>query len=215
MKLFFRSNKLKSIRCSKVLFLYAFYASVVIPSFSQKDTSRITLNAQVVGKDTLPVVILKPYDVAEKPDPDAMYKLNKINRMIVNVKTVLPYARLAKTTLHQIESALDTMKNEKDKKAYVKKLETDLKARFSDELKNLNVDQGRILIKLIDRETGNTTYALVKELRGGLSAFLWQSVARLFGNNLKTKYDSLGEDKAIENVIRQLDSGITKPVIPQ
>jgi glutaredoxin len=174
--------------------------------FSQQDSGKIVVNTQVVGKDTLPILILKQYDVGGKRDPNAMKKFNEMNRLIVNVKTVLPYARLAKQTLDQIEVALDTMKNEKEKNVYVKNLEKEMKSRFSAELRNLTIDQGRILLKLIYRETGNTTYALVKEIRGTLSAFFWQKMAQLFGDNLKTKYDSLKDDRAIEQIIRNIDN---------
>jgi len=173
---------------------------------AQKDSGKFVVNTQIVGKDTLPVLILKQYDVGGKRDPNAIKKFNEMNRLVVNVKTVLPYARLAKQTLDQIENAMDSIKDEKQQKIYIKDLEKQMKSRFSEELKNLNIDQGRILIKLIDRETGNTTYALVKELRGSISAFFWQKVAQVFGNNLKTKYDSLKEDKAIEQIIQNIDN---------
>jgi hypothetical protein len=70
------------------------------------------------------------------------------------------------------------------------------------------MNQGRILIKLIDRETGNTSYDLVKQLRGSFSAFMWQSLARLFGSNLKSEYDPTGEDRLIEVAIKQIEAGV-------
>jgi glutaredoxin len=173
---------------------------------AQKDSGRIVVNTQIVGRDTLPVLILKAYEAGGKRDPNAMKKFNEMNRLIVNVKTVLPYAKLAKQTLNQIESAMDSIKDEKQQKIYIKDLEKQMKSRFSAELKNLTIDQGRILIKLIDRETGNTTYALVKEFRGSISAFFWQKVAQVFGDNLKSTYDSLKDDRAIEQIIRNLDN---------
>lgn len=173
---------------------------------AQKDSGRIVVNTQIVGRDTLPVLILKPYEAGGKRDPDAMKKFNEMNRMMVNVKYALPYARLAKQTLDQIESAMDTMKNEKEKKIYIKELEKKMKKQFQDEILNMDYDQGRMLIKLIYRETGRTSYALIKEVRGSLNAVLWQTVARLFGNNLKSTYDSLKEDKQIEQIIRNLEN---------
>jgi hypothetical protein len=71
----------------------------------------------------------------------------------------------------------------------------------------LTVTQGRILIKLIDRETGNTSYSLVKELRGSLQAFFWQGLARLFGSNLKSEYDANGQDVQIEAIVQQIERG--------
>ncbi|MBK7854737.1 MAG: DUF4294 domain-containing protein [Bacteroidetes bacterium] len=89
----------------------------------------------------------------------------------------------------------------------MKKREDEMKARFDAELKKLTMTQGRILIKLIDRETGNTSYTLVKELRGNLSAFYWQGLAKLFGSNLKTEFDAQGEDAAIEQICRAIERG--------
>jgi len=82
-----------------------------------------------------------------------------------------------------------------------------LKRQFESDLKNLSISQGRILIKLIDRETGNTSYELVKDLRGGFQAFMWQSLARLFGSNLKDQYDAQNEDQLIESIILQIERG--------
>ena len=69
----------------------------------------------------------------------------------------------------------------------------------------MTINQGRILIKLIDRQTGNTSYVVLEELKGNLSAFFWQSLARLFGNNLKAHYDPNGEDAEIEKIIKTIE----------
>jgi hypothetical protein len=78
---------------------------------------------------------------------------------------------------------------------------------FEDEVKHLTITQGRILMKLIDRETGDTTYYLLKDLKGNLSAVFWQAVARVFGSNLKTTYDPDGEDKLIEQIVLMIEAG--------
>jgi hypothetical protein len=89
----------------------------------------------------------------------------------------------------------------------MKVAEKELKAQFEDQLKDLTMNQGRILLKLIDRETGNTSYQLVKDFRGGFQAFMWQGVARLFGNNMKAEYDPEGEDIIIERAIKLVEAG--------
>jgi len=86
-------------------------------------------------------------------------------------------------------------------------VEENLKKEFTEDLKNLTITQGRILIKLIDRETGKSSYTLIKELRGSFSAFMWQSLASLFNSSLKVEYDAEGEDKPIEDAIRLIESG--------
>ncbi len=80
--------------------------------------------------------------------------------------------------------------------------------KFAPELKRLTIIQGRILIKLIDRETGNTTYELIKKLRGSFSAFMWQSIARLLGDNLKAEYNAKEDDKMIEDIIIRIENGM-------
>jgi hypothetical protein len=176
------------------------------PLFAQKDSARITVNVEIIGKDTLPVMVLNSYDLIEKPDPNAIKKLNEINRLYANVNKVLPYARVAKVTLDEINEHITHIESEHEKKVYIKGMEKEMKERFEKELKNLTITQGRILIKLIDRETGETSYQLVKDLRGTLTATFWQGMAHLFGSNLKVTYDSLGEDRAVEQIIRQIDS---------
>ncbi len=182
-------------------------------AYSQKDTARITVTAEVIGTDTLPLMLIKPYDVIEKPDPEAIKKLNEMNRLFVNVSKVLPYARAAKTMLDEIKTTIATMNTKREKKEYIKAKEKELKEQFTADLKNLTVTQGRILIKLIDRETGETSYELVKELRGTLAATVWQGIAQVFGEDLKTNYDTLGEDKAVEQIIRRIDSTGFKPLL--
>lgn len=123
-----------------------------------------------------------------------------------NVKVVYPYAILAAAKLKEYDRILSQM-SESDRAKYTKLMEDQLKNEFSDELKKLTVNQGKILIKLIDRETGKTTYSVVKELRGSFSAFMYQGVALMFSSNLKAEYDPLGDDKMIEDAIKLVESG--------
>ena len=93
------------------------------------------------------------------------------------------------------------------KKAYLRVCEKDLKHEFEDELKDLSINQGRVLMKLIDRETGKTTFEIVKQMRGGFEACMWQAVARIFGNNMKDDYEANTEDIMIERAIKIVESG--------
>ena len=89
----------------------------------------------------------------------------------------------------------------------MKQVEKELLDEYEDDLKKLTITQGRILIKLVDRETGATSYELVKELRGSFSAFFWQAFARIFGSTLKAEYDPYGEDRLIEEIVLLIDNG--------
>ncbi|MCC8089651.1 MAG: DUF4294 domain-containing protein [Rikenellaceae bacterium] len=156
----------------------------------------------VVDGDTIPLIRFKPiYVFPKKMD------LRRYERMIKNLKIVYPIAKYANQTLREIEAHLETLETQKEKDKYVKDMEKELKKAFTPVLKNMTFSQGKILIKLIDRETGQTSYELVKELRGGFSAFLYQGIAKLFGANLKDTYDKDGEDKILEKLILLYESG--------
>jgi len=127
------------------------------------------------------------------------------NRLKYNVLKVLPYARMAQQKYDQLYRDLAMTGNKKEKKKLVKQCEKDIKDMFYKEVKNMSVSQGEILLKLIDRQTGNTSYELVKELKGGVPAFFYQSLAKVFGHNLKNEYDREA-DRDIENIIRNADN---------
>ncbi len=129
------------------------------------------------------------------------------DRLKYNVKKVYPYAILASAKLKEYDRVLATIPSESGKKAFMKEAEKQLKKDFGPELENLTVTQGRILIKLIDRETGKTTYDIVKCMRGSFSAAIWQGVAIVFNSSLKADYDAEGDEKNIEAAIRLIEDG--------
>lgn len=163
--------------------------------------------AEIVNGDTVPVIDL--YDVYVYTE--FVFKNNRQReqwtRIKYNVKKVYPYAILAAAKLKEYDRILERMPDEKMKKAYLRVCEKDLKNEFEDELKDLSINQGRVLMKLIDRETGKTTYEIVKQMRGGFEACMWQAVARIFGNNMKDDYDANVEDIMIERAIKIVESG--------
>jgi hypothetical protein len=167
----------------------------------------IMLTAFPYKGDTLPLVILKDVTVVAertfKNDKDrlAYFILKR------NVRKAYPYAVLASVKLKECDAVMVNMPEGK-RAAYLKQKEKELKIQFESDLKNLSMSQGRILTRLINRETGMTTFKVIKDYRGRFSAFMWQSLGVLFGNNLKTKYDpSKGEDKLIEEIILQIQDG--------
>lgn len=165
-----------------------------------------TFRAEVIGNDTLPVVNLPSFQV--NGQRFISRRLNKQYRKLQrDVKIVYPYAKLAGVKLQQCYKELEGVNSEFIRKQKMKKVEQELKEEYSGELSNLTVKQGLILIKLIDRETGSSSFDVVKELRGVFSAFFWQQLARLFGHNLKVKYDPENEDKLIEEIVQQIELG--------
>jgi len=114
---------------------------------------------------------------------------------------------MAGDKLYEVNIHMQTLETEKERKDYIKVVEEELLGNYTDDLKKLTITQGKILIKLVYRETGNTSYNLVAELRGRFSAFFWQALARLFGNNLKMGYDPYGEDRQIEEIVVLIENG--------
>ena len=167
----------------------------------------IVLPALVVGTDTFAYISL-PICAIETTMPFHTRKqYAQWTRLRYNVKQAYPYAIVASARLKEYEMILSKMPNEETRKAYMKEAEKKLEKEFGDQLRNLTMSQGRILIKLIDRETGHTSYQLVKQLRGNFSAFMWQGLASLFGSSLKVEYDGQGEDRLIEIAIKQIEAG--------
>ena len=168
----------------------------------------IVVKATIYEGDTIPYIFLDPIVCY------AEYNFNKNakqkaawDRLKYNVKKVYPYAILAAAKLKEYDRLLAQFTNENEKKRYMKVVENQLKKEFGDELKQLTITQGRILIKLIDRETGKTSYNLVKDMRGTLSAYMWQGLALMFNSTLKEEYDAQGEDRAIEYAIKLIEAG--------
>ncbi len=161
----------------------------------------IRVAAYIIGKDTLPHKILSPITIIDlrifKSKKDEI-KFTKLRR---DVLKVLPYAKIAGEKFRQLEYQLSLTTDKRVQKALIKRTEKEIKDRFEEDLKNLTITQGKILIKLLDRETGNTGYELLKDYNGNFSAFMWQSLARIFGSNLKTPYD-LQTDRDIESIIQ-------------
>ena len=173
---------------------------------AQSDSIHKTYSTVVEG-DTIPLVYMQTVDVVASLSPEAAAQLKAYYILRRDVLRTYPYAKYAARKLKEINDHAETLTSEKEKKRYIKRTEDELKDKFEGDLKKLTINQGRILMKLIDRETGNTTYAVVKELRGGFKAFMWQGVAKVFGDNLKDEYDAAGEDKPIEDIVQQIETG--------
>ena len=194
-----------------ILLITICFAHTAMCQKADSDYAAVNLSevvpAVIENGDTVPFVNMNPVFIIDfrqfKTYADAL----KYYELVNDVKTVYPYAILAEATFEQCAETIKGMTSKSKKRQYIKKVEKQLMAQYSDELKGLTVDQGRLLTKLINRETGQTSYELVKELRGSFSAFMWQTVASVFGDNLKNTYNAAGEDKEIESIINLIEAG--------
>jgi Domain of unknown function (DUF4294) len=134
-------------------------------------------------------------------------KKQKYDRLMQKVIKVYPYAQAAGEVMHQCEEQFKVITDEKQQKELLDLAEEEMKKEFEKDLRSLTISEGVILIKLIDRQTGDTSFDLIRQLKGRFSAFMWQSVARLFGHNLKDDYDPTGDDIWIENIVEQIENG--------
>jgi hypothetical protein len=156
---------------------------------------------QIVDGESLPNWVIPEIVVFPKRTFKNKRDLRQYERMIRNLKIVYPYARIAKIKLNEMNEQLLQLKTKKEKEQYIDQAEKEIRSDFEKQLVRLTVSQGKMLIKLIDRETGKTSYELVKELKGSFSAGFWQAVARIFGSNLKMEFDAEGEDKTLDELI--------------
>lgn len=184
-----------------------FFFFLVTGLLAQTSQDRIVVMAQIIDDDTLITMPLPEYCVSAKLPRKLRSQFRAHSKLVYHVKKVYPYARLAGIKLNEYEEILKSAESDKERRQLMKQAEDELKAEFEDDLKKLTFKQGLILIKLVDRETGNSSYALVQELRGNFTAFFWQTFARLFGYNLKVKYDPLGDDKEIEDIVVMIENG--------
>ena len=161
----------------------------------------------VIDGDTIPLYRFDPVYIFATPTFKNKREERRYGKLRRYVVKVYPYAEIAGEMLQEFDDTLKMIKLEYKRKKYIKEVEGRLMNEFEGELKKLTIKQGIILVKLIDRETGNTSYELVKELKGSFSAFIWQSLARLFGSNLKLNYDPYGEDSDIEDIVLRIENG--------
>ncbi|MCU4164249.1 DUF4294 domain-containing protein [Carboxylicivirga caseinilyticus] len=196
---------------SVILLLILFFTGSSYTVLAQKDTVRIKdiiLNHQIIDNDTIPHITLKEVPVMPPFKFKSKRQKRRYSKLVHNVKITLPYARRASYTINDINSNLALITEPKERKKYLKQREKELFEEFETPLKKLTFSQGKLLIKLINRETGDTTYELIKEYKGGVSAVFWQGIARLFGSNLKSEFDSDGDDVMIEHIILLIDNGM-------
>jgi hypothetical protein len=193
------------IRNHKIFILFLLAALSAFMGNAQKGKNdTILLDAVKIGPDLFGMVYVQEVNVTTTYlDPK---KRDEIRRLRFNVYKVYPYAVTAAFVLDKVdkETALRTKK--RDKKAYLKQVEKEMSDKFKDQLKNLSITQGQILVKLINRQTGRDCYSVIKEVKGGLNARIYQTAAFFFDNDLKAQYDPYGKDKEIEMIVQEIES---------
>ena len=200
-----------------LLFLILSLGTFSLPLWAQDDDTpkndtiqvavRVVVNRAYYKGDSIPNVKLHEFyrfsPMVFKSDREKQ----EYNRLVKNIKYIFPYAQLVRTTLIETHNYLETLPNDKAKKQHIALVEKGVKEQYSPIVHKLSRSQGRLLVKLIDRECGQTSYEMVKAFLGPLKAGLYQVVAGLFGNSLTKRYDPEGDDKYTERIVRMVESG--------
>ena len=174
-----------------------------------EEMQRNVVYARIEGNDTILIVKLPEVDIDLMNRYYQIAETRQGRRLVSNVRKVYPYARLACDKLQEYDTILAHASSDAERRQLMKQAEKEITDRYTEELEHLTFTQGAILIRLIDRETGNTSYKLVQELRGKVRAFFYQGFARLWGYNLKTEFDPKNntEDEQIDVIATLLERG--------
>ncbi len=174
---------------------------VEVPIITQVGT------AQYEGK-TIPHVIFPTLPKYAPMQFSSDKEREEYNRLVYNVKKVLPWAKLAKLTIIETYEYLETLPDKRSRDEHIKRVEAGLKQQYAPALKKLTRSQGKLLIKLVNRECNMTGYNIAKAFIGSFKANLYQGIAVLFGNSLNKKYDPEGDDRYTERVVRMVEAGV-------
>jgi hypothetical protein len=173
------------------------------PKLGPNDT--IPVPALVVDNELIPGGNLEWVYVSVPYPPELLKRRLAYNRLRNAVYVTYPYARKAGYIINDINNKMTGLNSRSDRRKYIRTREKELKKEFADPLTNLSVYQGKVLMKLINRQTGNNCYDILKEYKGGFNARIFQTVAFVFGSNLKQAYNPSQDDRDIELIVRDLE----------
>lgn len=190
------------VRIFFVILWVLFYANAL-------KAQQIVVPATVVHGDTLPHLNLEEVNVFGKKLNKRQYRryTQRQERLEYNVRKVYPYAQIAARKIREMDTRISTVSDRKKRKQIIKEEYGEMMKTFKKPLMKLTITQGRILIRLIYRETNNSAFAHIKEYKGSVNAYFWQSLALLFGNNLKADYEPYGKDADIEEIVLAIRRG--------
>ncbi|MCF8377923.1 MAG: DUF4294 domain-containing protein [Bacteroidales bacterium] len=189
------------------IILFFIINSSTAQTFRSGDSTINVMRAIIVGHDTILVSDIPEVNIYPRREFKNRFQYYRYRTLIRNVKAAYPYAKLASEKLLELDKRLANMSSERQRKANIDEYEKELREEFEDKLTHLTISQGRILIKLIDREMDQTTFLVITNVKGKFKAVFWQGVARIFGSNLKSEYNPEDEDAMIEEIIIMIEAG--------
>ncbi len=196
---------MKLFKNTFLLLIISLLCSVQVVCAQQSNAyDTIKTEAIIYNGDTLEVKTLENIFTYAKLSAAQVAANAKYNRLRNAVYVTYPYARRAGSVMNDINAKLNGVNSKEERKKYIKSREKELKREFTDPLTNLSVYQGKVLMKLINRETGDNCYEIIKEYRGGVTARFYQTVAFFFDSNLKQSYDADTDDATIEHIVKEV-----------
>lgn len=165
---------------------------------AQQDTLPKTQTIVIDG-DTVQLINIDPVLISASMDEAKLKEYKALKRRVIKV---MPYAKLAATKMQAMEDNLALKKTKREKKKYIKQCEESIKNLFMEQLKNLSIEEGKVLMKLIHRETGKTTWEIMKNYRGSAETIFWQAFGAVYGHDMKVEYDPV-LDYQIEHIIKR------------
>lgn len=196
-----------NIKVKHIALLLAVCLSSIVASAQRGTNDSLLLGGYIVDADTFPMVFMDNVEVTDRLPRKWRRQRAKYDKLRRNVYKTYPYALIAADVLKDVDSTLAMIGDDKKaRRQYLDGVEDELKARFKGELEDMTMSQGHVLVKLIDREVGHNCYHIIKELKGGFSAVVFQSIARLFSHNLKAEYDPYGEEREMEEIVREIEA---------
>ena len=180
-----------------------------IPSKAQiKNKEKAYLQYIVEGKDTIYIDEIRPSKVYSRLPRQKGKEWRKYYRLVHNFSKTYPYALAARNIVKKADQTIEDQNLKRLKRdKYINSVQDELFEMFEQPLRNLTVSQGALLMKLIDREIGKSSYMIIKDYKSGIAAKFWQGVAKLFGSDLKKPYDPKGEDAQIEELVKIWEEG--------
>lgn len=213
-------NFANQMRTSKWIILFLLCVSVLDTKAQEEnlatlpDEPTITvvfykkLQKEFYKGDSITVIVMPELPVYPPLKFKSKKEIIRYNKLIYNVKKTLPIAKMVNQTIKETYEYLETLPTKKEKDAHIHSVEKGIKKQYTPQMKKLTYSQGKLLIKLIDRECNQNSFEIVKAFFGPFKAGFYQTFAAVFGASLKKDYDAENDDKLTERVVRMVEAGI-------
>ncbi len=189
------------------ILLLTFFFLPFLQAQDHDPSKGIVTKAVIIDGDTVPVFWIPEVRITAPITFKSKGQAITWTKLVQNVKRVYPYAKMAARKMKEYNELLRPIESKRERRKMIDQMQDELFAEFEQELRGLTISQGKILVKLIDRETSFTTFDIIKEYKGSIMAGFWQIAGSFFGYNLKEPYEPYGKDKEIETIVIMIENG--------